>query len=521
VRRALLAGLLVAALCPRPPIAAAAMLDGSAAADSIRGSVARGIPYAQAGPVDPREYVVGPGDGFQLSLLGPVSRELELTVGPEGSLFLPGIGAVDVAGRTLADARVAIERALSGEFRGVKVLVRLSRIRRMLVTLAGEVRQPGPLEVSGDTRVGDALPPDALGPHASTRNVILERRSDAGVERIHADVERARRVGGPRNNPLLRDGDIVRVPVASGFVWVEGAVGDPGRFEWAAGDSLRTLIALAGGPLASSDGTGTLVRFRDETNSDSTRFSLADVLSGDDDEPLREGDHVFVYFRPRYHELHRATVLGEVQRPGPYPLDPGHTQFSELIRAAGGFLPDANLAAIRVFRASSLAKEADPELERLSRLARNEMTASEYEVLRARLSARREDYRVSWNRLQSTPDLDLVLEDGDIVRVERVLPSVRVDGEVRRPGVVQYAEGRSVDEYIRIVGGLSDRAARGQVRVTRAVTGQTILARNVASIAPGDLIWVPERGDQSLWQQFQTTILVLAQIATVIIAVRK
>ena len=149
------------------------------------------------------------------------------------------------------------------------------------------------------------------------------------------------------------------------------------------------------------------------------------------------------------------------------------------------------------------------------------MTSSEYEVLRARLSARREDYRVSWDRLRVLPELDLVLEDGDVVRVDRVMPSVRVDGEVRRPGVIQFVEGRSVAEYLRLAGGTSDRAARRQVRVTRAVTGQTILAHDVSSISPGDLIWVPERGDASIWQQMQSTMLLLAQIATVIIAVRK
>ncbi len=481
-----------------------------------------GFAAPQRGPVDPADYIVGPGDWFQLSLYGPVSRELSIVVGPEGTLFLPGIGMVPLAGATLVQARARIEKQVATQFRGVHVEVQLSNVRRMQVALAGQVKKPGPVEVPGYVRIADMLDSDLLLAGASTRNVIIERPGVSGGARfLRADLERARRIGTGVGNPFLLDNDVVRVPMATAFLTIEGAVANPARYEFVDGDSLSTIVALAGGALPSAIDDILLVRFRTATTVDTVRLSLADMRSGARNPMLHEGDHVFLYFQPQYHELHRAMVYGEIARPGPYPLEPGRTHMSALIAAAGGFLPDADLATLRVFRASSPAREPDPELDRLSRLSRNEMTASEYEVLRARLSARREDYRVSWDRLRQSLDLDLVIQDGDVVRVDRVMPSVRVDGEVRRPGVVQFTEGRGVDEYLRLAGGYSDRAARRQVRVTRAVTGQTILARDVSSVSPGDLIWVPERGDQSLFQQTQTTILVLAQIATVIIAIRR
>src|SRR5262249_13759151 len=202
--------------------------------------------------------------------------------------------------------------------------------------------------------------------------------------------------------------------------------------------------------------------------------------------------------------LESASILGEVRRPGAYPLAPEVTRLSTLVRAAGGFLPDANLATLRVYRANPAAAETDPEVERLSQLSRKDMTASEYEVLRARTTARREDFRVDWNRVHDNPDLDMTLRDGDIVRVDPVLPSVRVEGEVRRPGLVRFEAGRRVDAYVRLAGGFSDRAARGQVRITRAVTGQTILARDADGLEPGDLVWVPERGETQTWQNLQS-----------------
>ena len=41
------------------------------------------------------------------------------------------------------------------------------------------------------------------------------------------------------------------------------------------------------------------------------------------------------------------------------------------------------------------------------------------------------------------------------------------------------------------------------------------------SVAPGDLIWVPERPDVTFWQRLQTLLAVAAQVATVIVVVRR
>jgi hypothetical protein len=145
---------------------------------------------------------------------------------------------------------------------------------------------------------------------------------------------------------------------------------------------------------------------------------------------------------------------------------------------------------------------------------------TEYAVLRTKLAGLREDYRVDWSQVKEDGGLDLLLRDGDLVRVERKVLSIRVDGEVRRPGIVNYVPGQSAEDYVRAAGGFTSRAWRGKVRVTRAVTGQTLLAHNVRRLDPGDFVWVPERSDVTAWDQFSRLLTTLAQIATVVIAVR-
>jgi len=469
-------------------------------------------------PVDPDAYVVGPGDVFQLTLTGRVSQSDFVTVGPEGDLVIPGTGAVlRVGGLTLTQARRKVLQSLEEEFRGVHIDLQLARVRLMRVYITGDVKEPGATQIAATSRLSEALPAASLTEGASRRNVELKRRDGT---RAVGDLDLFNRTGRFDLNPYLQDGDIIHVPTAVEFVEVQGAVARAGRFELGPADSLRTLLDLAGGPLPAAQADHCLlVRWRTPTQAESLRFALADVYSGAANPPLRDGDRAFVFFTSRFHALEAASVYGEVENPGVYPLVTGQTRLSHIIKAAHGFLARADLSTIRVYRAVKSA-DTDPEFERLIRLSRAEMTDTEYEILRARLAARREDYRVDWFRLEQSPELDILLRDGDVVRVDPLIASVRVEGEVLRPGIVEFEPRRTVNAYIKLAGGFSERAEYSKVRITRSVTGQSLRARDVPQVAPGDLIWVPERSDITFWQHLQTLIAVGAQVATIIIAVR-
>lgn len=476
-------------------------------------------PVSLSRPIDPREYVLGPGDVLQINLSGGVTRSWDATIMPEGTLYVPSVGPIPLTGLSLVQGREAVLRRISTEYRDVAIDLRLLRPRGLLVYLIGETTQPGAIEFSAARRASEVLGDHLFTPNGSRRNVELRRTTPQGEERIPIDLTRFRLTGRIARDPLLREGDQLVIRRVDGQVHVEGAVGRPGAYDLAPGDSLSTLLELAGGPVISAVDRAVLVRFRDATTTDSLSFSIADVLARRFDTPLRAGDHAYVYYQPRHHFLEQVSIVGEVHRPGTYPLLPGFTRLTQLVDAAGGFLPTADLGTVRVFRGSTLAAE-DPEIGRLSQLGRGEMTASEYEVLRARIAARRADFRVDWNRVKPQGPLDLTLRVGDVVRVDPVYASVRVDGEVRQPGLLRYEPGQRASDYIKLAGGFSDRASRGKVRIKRAVTDQTILARDAGPLQPGDLVWVPERADSNTWQNLQSLLLVATQVATIILAVR-
>jgi protein involved in polysaccharide export with SLBB domain len=396
--------------------------------------------------------------------------------------------------------------------------LRLVRPRKFRIYLTGQVRQPGPTPISAGSRVTDALVPALLMDNASRRRIEV-LHADGG--RDIADLDLFHRTGLTKANPLLRDGDVLNVPVMTDFLFADGAVARPGRYELGPNDSLLTLFRLAGDPAPSADAErALLIRWRQPFQAESLWFRLDQVYSRQVNPVLREGDRLYVFFIPQYHLQHEVTVLGEVARPGVYPVTEGRHRLSDLISAAGGFLPGADLSSIRIQRHSTAAGEKDPELERLLRLSRDQLTASEYEVLRTKLANLRDEYRVDWNRMLAQKDqLDVLLRDGDVVRVERLVSSVRVDGEVTRPGFIEFEKGQSVEEYVHQAGGYTNRAWKSKVRVSRSVTGQTLQAKDVKALDPGDLVWVPERPDRGVWYHTTVILTVLAQLATVVIAV--
>ena len=495
--------------------------------EALRGRTQPGLesgasPFGNApslpGAIDPDHYRVGAGDVLMLQMWGRVSRTQTLEVGPEGVLLLPGAGTFKVDGMPLSQVRREIIERMKREFRGVNMDVQLVRPRQFRIYLTGQVRNPGPTSVMGGSRIRDVLVTAMLADNASRRRIEILHRD--GTREI-ADLDRFGLTGRSDADPWLQDGDVVNVPVMTDYIYADGAVARPGRYELGPADSLLTLFQISGDPTPAADAErALLIRWRQPFQPESLWFRLDEVYSRRTNPVLREGDRLYVYYIPQYHLQHEASILGEVARPGVYPISEGRHKLSDLVSSAGGFLPGADLSAIRVQRRTNAAAQKDPDLDRMLRLSRNEMSPSEYAALQTKLANLKEEYRVDWNRLVANKqELDLLLRDGDIVRVERLVSSVRVDGEVNRPGVMQYVQGQTVEDYVRAAGGYTNRAWKDKVRVSRSVTGQTLYAKNVKTLDPGDLVWIPEKPERDLGRNIAAVLIALAQVATIVIAI--
>jgi protein involved in polysaccharide export with SLBB domain len=479
----------------------------------------------QDAPIDPKTYVLGPGDQLVIETLGRASLTFPTEVDPEGNLWIPDFGSVHVAGLTLEQARAKLRQTFS---RGLEVVARLTRMRRVKVYVAGEVGAPGIVETTPATRVSEAVQfAGGLLPSASRRNIRVDRGAGAPLV---ADLQRFERTGSWDANPLLREGDRVFVPPRLLTVGIHAPVPYPGEYEFRVGERVSDLVALAGGfePTAVRE-RGLLLRFTSPQHSDSIAIDLTAPAGSSADLLLEEGDRLFVPALGSYHENRRATIVGLVNFPGDYPIRDGVDRVSDLIGRAGGFAPGARSNEVLLVRRSGTALDRDPEFDRLARLSRAEMTDGEYQAFRSKLASSQSTFLVDLRKdgdhglnpeREARVDRDVLLQQGDLVIAERQSFVVRVAGEVRKPGLIEYQADRTGRDYVMLAGGFGARANRGGVRLTRSSTGQTTLLKDVNIVEPGDLIYVPDKKDKN-WLAFVRDVLTIATAITTLIVVSK
>jgi polysaccharide export outer membrane protein len=168
-------------------------------------------------------------------------------VGPDGRMFFPYVGSVDVAGRTLAEIRDDVSRRLGRFVQNPQLDVRVAAFRSKKVNVSGEVLQPGVLPV---TDVPLTLIEAVALAGGATANAALQRVQVARDGALLTfDMLALLERGDMRQNLLLQDGDVVYVPESSFYaVHMLGEVATPGTVPMVRGRlNLAEAIAAGGG----------------------------------------------------------------------------------------------------------------------------------------------------------------------------------------------------------------------------------------------------------------------------------
>lgn len=68
-----------------------------------------------------------------------------------------------------------------------------------------------------------------------------------------------------------------------------------------------------------------------------------------------------------------------------------------------------------------------------------------------------------------------------------------VNGEVRKPGGFEYRPGLTIEKAIALAGGLTDRASRKGINLTKHKTGQTMEGVSMhRNVEPGDIVFIDQ-----------------------------
>jgi len=279
-------------------------------------------------------YLLGPGDGLELKFFTATELSGPVEVLSDGSASLPLLGSVRLLGLTLSQANLWLEALYRLQLLRPELQLSLVRPRPLRVALVGEVERPGlytlstsetsnteaKVSITGLPTVVDAIQKaGGITPLADLRAVVLQRRlpgETAGFKRARLDLLALVREGDQQQNPLLFDGDTIRVdrtlePVAEAIelasttlspstiqVNVVGEVVRPGSVSLPANTPLVQAVLAAGGPNSwrANKGQVELVRINRNGSASRERFKLdlGQGASNSKNPPLRDGDTVLV-----------------------------------------------------------------------------------------------------------------------------------------------------------------------------------------------------------------------------------
>lgn len=151
-----------------------------------------------------RIHLLGPFDRVAIEVFGlpELSRQVQLDA--NGQIGLPLAGQIDAAGKTPQELeQLVTERLRSGYVRDPRVTVSVLEMVSQVVTVDGEVRQPGLYPVTGAMTLMRAIArAQGTSEFAQTSHVVLFRTVDGRQMAALYDL-RAIRLGAYEDPPIM------------------------------------------------------------------------------------------------------------------------------------------------------------------------------------------------------------------------------------------------------------------------------------------------------------------------------
>ena len=396
----------------------------------------------------PLNYQLGPDDELNIDIYGYSEASYKLTVSPEGNINIPYIGVVTVGGQTIEQASQRIRSRLASVYPNMRsgntrVNITLGNIRSIKVTLMGEVTRPGTYTLSSLSSVFNALYASG-GPseNGSFREIQIIRNNRVIAK---LDVYEFLLRGFQRNNIRLQDQDIIMIPTYKKRVEFSGEVKRPAIFEATDNETLEDVIAFAGG----FTNEAYTARIKVIQNTPKER-RITDVLANAFTSYVpQNGDKYFAEpILDRFEN--RVTINGAVFRPGQYQLEKGLT-LGQLIQKAEGVTEDAFLPRGYLTR---LRADNTPEL-------------------------------ISFDlaKILNGSTADITLQREDQITISSIFDlreeyKISIEGEVRSPGTIDYAENMGLEDLIVLAGGFKEGASPKRIEISRRVKDSEVGAAN-------------------------------------------
>ena len=463
------------------------------------------------------DYVIDVGDVLLVQTTGSVKVNKKLTVSRDGSINIPNIGIIFVAGLPYADAIKSIQAFVAQKFFGLEVFVNLDLARDMSILLIGNAVRPGIYTLPGGSNILSLLHAAGGINESGSYRLITHKRDNRIIQEL--DLYDVLINGNLLFKSPLRSGDSVIVSPSRRLVSISGGINTPAVYELKDNEQLEDLVNLAQGLAISatdeifiSNATGNMVKVLSE------QIALKE---------LNHGDSVKIpLFSPITQKILTVTLDGAIKKPGKYSFFEGAT-LHEIIAEAGGYTEDAYPYGASLFRkkVAEIQQEAFDKtyVSLINFIASNgdarsaSVSASpNLPLILAELKAAKFMGRVSaefsQRKVEKDPSLDTILADDDEIFVPLFTTDIYVTGDILNPGGRRYSSELKPIDYIEQSGGLGKFADNNRIVLVKPNGDAEVIKESLffsyssSIIYPGSTIYVPREVGKLEGIEFTATL---------------
>ncbi len=459
-------------------------------------------------------YTLDNGDVLNIQLIGQEDFIETFPISGDGSINIPWIGKLILAGLTLNEASSLIKSRVENIYFGTESFVTLSEIRDVNVLVSGNAKNPGVYTLTGNSNILHALTVSGgVNEYGSFREINLIRNNEV-VETL--DVYDLLIDGNYNLSKRLRSGDVVFVTSRKNVVTIDGAVKRSAKYEIKDEEYLDSVFRFANGIKQTADLNNiSLERILDGTLKSIPVVNTSQFSSI---KPI-DGDLIYV----REFSYRTAKITGAVYKPGSYTMAAGET-LQDLVQKAGGYTEDAY--PFGAVYENNEAKIINKNVKDLlyEEFLDNIIIMSQQNIIEnfdltpiIRLTQEIKNSQPSGRvvvDLEGTSTYSSVnIREGDTLLVPEKTNNVYVYGEVSSEGAVMYSPNEDVEHFISKSGGLKRFADTESIYIlhpngeTEKYSKRKNLFANqpqTINLYPGSMIFVPKKLDNSATRRLAT-----------------
>ena len=453
------------------------------------------------------DYILDFGDVLEIQLVGQKGYTEEFPINRDGTISMPDIGKLNLAGLTLKDAILFIKSKVNTSLIGSEAYISLNNVRDINVLVSGNAYNPGIYTVSGNSNLLHVLGvAGGINEYGSYREINLIRDQKVIQTLDMYDVL----ITGNYNSKIrLKSGDIIFVAPVKKIVTIDGAIKVPAKYELFDNQNLSDVIEYANGIT---------------TIADLSNVYLDRILNGKVESlPIRnikqfenlnanDGDKIFI----RKHSFRSVDIQGAILMPGRYLLAEGES-ISDLIEKSGGYTDNAYPFGAVYENKNALVINKMAKDKLYSQFIDNIITVSQknpsggFDIssvvdLTQTLKNTTPNGRIVVD-LEGGLEDSILLKDGDRLTIPERPGHIYIYGEVSYEGALKYDPNKSLDYYISKSGGLKENADRKAIFVLHpnGDTQRTQLKKSLfqnsptakLELYPGSVIFIPRKIDNT------------------------